>query len=281
MNEKYRWCEDVTVSDLAVEEVKTRTGERRSQVTAILGKDVSKITCGELRSICVKLRVRGYGNKRKDGLLELLAASKLNGASHYEKKPKKEIQCPFRLVNILFSDAFVGRLTRIGDKVTRLGNNSGKLTEEVLFWRDVQIAFVDESANEIVSKLHFRHPALDKKDVDPSKVVRHDWKSLRRMFKGMKDAYKRSLTYFGAYGRRGDFYSYCRGRLDAWYLHLHVQLFPDTLVAFVDDVHRHFLLSKEESIDEMSSSCTSSSEKMSLQMMLMLLLYEHNINTWS
>ncbi|KAG6584484.1 uncharacterized protein IUM83_08072 [Phytophthora cinnamomi] len=70
----------------------------------------------QLRFFCKKLGVHGYKNKTKAAMVDLIIQRKINETSYdalFEKKkkarsdpPLKQKQCPFRLLNVLFSDEF-------------------------------------------------------------------------------------------------------------------------------------------------------------------------------
>lgn len=229
----------------------------------------------ELRAICCKLGVGGYKNKKKDFILELLAAKKMNEAIYDEifspkdgkTTTKKEIQCPFRLCNIVFSDAYAEKLARIGDKATRPELDSGKLNDE-MFWRDVQATFADKDADEAISRLQFEHPALEDMSIDPSKIVHHDWKRLQSIFKATNSAYKKSLVNFRMSGTHtSDFYSFCQGKLDVLYLHFHLQNKPglneaieaDLLNAVFDETEKTADLNDQN--EDLKSASSASSSK--------------------
>ncbi|KAG6599775.1 uncharacterized protein IUM83_13166 [Phytophthora cinnamomi] len=78
----------------------------------------------QLRFLCKKLGVHCYKNKTKAAMVDLIIQRKINETSYdalFEKKktrsdpPLKQKQCPFRLLNVLFSDEFAGRLASLGD----------------------------------------------------------------------------------------------------------------------------------------------------------------------
>ncbi|KAJ8552246.1 hypothetical protein ON010_g10300 [Phytophthora cinnamomi] len=76
-----------------------------------------------------KLGVHGYKNKTKAAMVDLIIQRKINETSYdalFEKKkkarrdpPLKQKQCPFRHLNVLFSDEFAGRLASLGDTRSR------------------------------------------------------------------------------------------------------------------------------------------------------------------
>ena len=48
--------------------------------------------------------------------------------------PCKEVQCGFRLMNILFSDVFAADFATIGNLATREDLDSGKAADNMYFW---------------------------------------------------------------------------------------------------------------------------------------------------
>lgn len=56
----------------------TKTKLQLPKLTEIMGRDANKVVYKDLRAICGKLGIRGYKNKKKDYVLQLLAAKKMN-----------------------------------------------------------------------------------------------------------------------------------------------------------------------------------------------------------
>jgi hypothetical protein len=107
--------------------------------------------------------------------------------------------------------------------------------------------------------------------IDPGKIVHHDWKKLRSMWKGVNAEYKAALTRFTMSGTHDDnFFNFCNGKLDVYYLRKKLDGKPqlnDTvnadlpaecaLASDVDIVNGGLLLHRR------SSSLTSSATKKS------------------
>lgn len=151
--------------DVLVEEqnitINGREG-RQHATTEVKGVAVAKIKHIDLRAICGKLSVSGYKNKRKLEMTQLIAMKKLSEevydqlfAEHSRSKitstAPKQIQCLFRLINILFSDRFAERFACFGDVPTReeIDKPGGK---NETFWKDDRASFVGK-ADEHVGKL--------------------------------------------------------------------------------------------------------------------------------
>ena len=66
---------------------------------------------------------------------------------------RKKRQCPYRLINILFSDEFLGDFSSVGDTATRAELDSGDTGNNWGFWVRVQGAF--KEPHPIYDKMQF------------------------------------------------------------------------------------------------------------------------------
>ena len=66
---------------------------------------------------------------------------------------RKEPQCPYRLLNILFSDGLSEGLVQLGNMADWAELDTGKASNNQLFWEGVQESFV--SQDEFLDNLHF------------------------------------------------------------------------------------------------------------------------------
>ena len=66
---------------------------------------------------------------------------------------RKEPQCPYRLLNILFLDAFAEGFAKLGNVAACTELDAGKAANNQLFWEGVQEAF--EGQDEAYDNLHF------------------------------------------------------------------------------------------------------------------------------
>lgn len=70
--------------------------------------------------------------------------------------------------------------------------------------------------------------------IDPSKIVPHDWKKLRKIWKQLNPDYKGALTRFTLSGTHdSSFFSFCIGKLDVYYLRKNLEIWPN-LAGFVE-----------------------------------------------
>ena len=68
-------------------------------------------------------------------------------ANDGNKAPRKQVQCPFRLMNVLFSDEFAMDIVDLGKIATRQVLDSGKAGNQQHFWEQVASAFIENSAD--------------------------------------------------------------------------------------------------------------------------------------
>ena len=66
---------------------------------------------------------------------------------------RKEPQCPYRLMNILFSDRFTKEFTPIANVADQVGLDTGKVPNNQLFWEGVQESFAGQ--DEAAYNMHF------------------------------------------------------------------------------------------------------------------------------
>ena len=91
---------------------------------------------------------------------------------------RKELKCPYRLLNILFSDAFAEGFSQLGTVAAHTELNVGQAANNQLFWECVQEAF--EGQDEAYDNLHFADDKVlsELHYINFKKIVPHDWKKL-------------------------------------------------------------------------------------------------------
>lgn len=197
--------EEYTFDDLFIEETyRTVDGNVRTihTVTKIKGRPTKTIHFHDVRTICIKFGISGYKIHCKTGLLELLAAKKINDGVYSikeaeSKKPptRKAIQCNFRLLNILFSDEFALRFSHIGDPADHKQLDTRVLNKDT-FWDDIAVTFADPNAGTIISSIQFDHYAIKGMEIDCTKILDHDGDKLKQMYKNLVGYYKTAATNF-------------------------------------------------------------------------------------
>jgi hypothetical protein len=147
------------------------------------------------------------------------------------REPCKEVQCAFRLINILFSDEFASDFATIGNVAEQIERFwiLEKLAMICIFGREYN-RHLSNPGNELYNQLQF----VDNEDlfdsmhhINPGNIVFHDWKKLRSIWKSVNAAYKGALARFTVSGTHtSDFFSFCNGNLETYYLRLHLQCRP-------------------------------------------------------
>jgi ribosome-associated translation inhibitor RaiA len=77
-------------------------------------------------------------------------------------------------------------------------------------------------------KAHVQDDVIgEHEDIDPGKIVVHDWKKLRSIWKALNAEYKAAVTRFTLSGtNESNFYDFCNGKLDTYYLRLNLAVMP-------------------------------------------------------
>ena len=215
---------------------------------SVFGVSWDKLPVKQVRTICSKLGVKGVKNVKKSTMIDVLKkwcysrkvydnmranlGLETNDTEEHENQgggaPRKEIQCSFRLMNILFCDAFANEFALLGNIASRDMLDAGKAANDQYFWEQVQATFVtDKASNEDYGRLLFVEDdevfAEQEHFIDPSVIVGHDWKRLRKIWKAVNAEYKAALTRFTVSGTHDDnFFGFCNGKLETYYLRLHL-----------------------------------------------------------
>ena len=142
-------------------------------------------------------------------------------------RTRKEPQCSFRLLKILFTDEFSTKFAKLGDAATRYQLDTGKTGNDQYFWEEVCQAF--QESNDSYDTLLFQEDdVFASLDVEMSVIVNHSWQKLRSIWKSLNAEYKAALTKFTMSGTHtSDFYTFCNGKQDVYYLRKHLNLRPE------------------------------------------------------
>lgn len=189
----------------------------------------------QLRTICSKLSVRGVKNAKKadmaNKIKDFYKNKKLYNQLQYKDcAPRREVQYPFCLINVLFSDEFAEKFATIGNMADRQTLDRGAAANDKEFWKEVQDAFVHPWETDYGNLLVRDGDEIMEanRHIDPGVIVEHDWKKLRSMWKQTNADYKAALTRFTLSGTHDDnFYNFCNGKLDAYYLRQYLQVRPE------------------------------------------------------
>ena len=133
---------------------------------------------------------------------------------------RKEPKCSFRLLNILFSDTFAEGFSQLGNEADHSNVYSGKAANNQLFWEGVQEAF--QSEDPTIDNMHFgdNEVLLDLHYIYFKKIVPHDWKKLRLMWKQINGDYKATLNHFRMLRETHslNFFDLCESHTETYYL---------------------------------------------------------------
>ncbi len=101
--------------------------------------------------------------------------------------------------------------------------DSGKAANQQHFWERVSVAY-KESEN-IFGKLHWLEDEIisEHSHVDPSKVVSHEWKKLRKIWKSLNAAQVR-FTQSGTHDK--NFFAFCIGKVKTYHFQKYLDMGP-------------------------------------------------------
>ena len=243
--------------------------DKRGNSVGVCGFTWDKFSSKHLRMICVRLGIKGYKNKKKSETIDIIdrwCKCKKSYQCMQEgyaaiREPRKEVQCAFRLINILFSDEFAADFATIGNVANRALLDSGKAGNDMYFWEKVQAAFVD-SENEFYNQLQFVDDAEvfdSMQHINPGNIVFHDWKKLRSIWKKVNASYKGALSRFTVSGTHtSNFFGFlCNGDLESYYLRLHLQQRPELNGMVEADLPGDCFVSSEKVVSDREGSDTT------------------------
>jgi hypothetical protein len=96
-------------------------------------------------------------------------------------------------------------------------------------------------------------------DIDFKKIVPHDWKKLRALWKCLNAAYKAVVSGFTMSGTHSsNFFEFCGGCHEIYYLRKHLEFRPDLVATVVADLPEEVFL---ESDDKPASTISSVSKR--------------------
>jgi hypothetical protein len=173
-------------------------------------------------------------------------------------KPQKEVQCSFCLINILFSDEFATDFATLGNIADRELLDSRRAGNDEVFWDWLQRSFV--KPNPEFDSLRFLDGDVfaGQDHIDPAKIVLHDWKKLRKIWKGVNADYRAALTRFTQSGTHNQsFWDYCYGKMDVYYLQKNLAARPQLNDTVEADLPLECALSSDQGLQLDSSSSSS------------------------
>ena len=139
---------------------------------------------------------------------------------------RKTRHCPFRLLNVLFSDKFSDDFGRLGDVATASQLTEGDMKSKV-FWTRVKEAFLDP--DDSCRVLHFTNSEIHQGgiDVNPSKIQQRNWEELLKIHHNVQKCWKEAVGGQTRSGMCDDhFCNFCGGFEDAHCLHKWLEIEP-------------------------------------------------------
>jgi hypothetical protein len=186
-----------------------------SQALTVSGCQLSWFSLKQLRTICSRLAIKGYKNIKKSEMVDKIVAAyrsrqvynKItrqqnvgndnNVSTSTAPKPQKEVQCSFQVINILFSDTFAADFATLGNIAGRNLLDSRRAGNDEIFWVGVHRLFVQPDPMDYDNLRFLDNDVVAGQDhIYPGKIVQHDWKKLRMIWKGVNADYKAALTHF-------------------------------------------------------------------------------------
>lgn len=161
----------------------------------------------------------------------------------------------------LFSDEIVEDFAMLGNVANRQVLDSGKAGNQEHFWECVAAAFVTE--DEAFGTLNFveDEAMAIHGHIDPRKIVPHNWKKLKKIWKAVNADYRVALAKFTQSGTHDhDFFSFCSGKAETYYLRRYLDLRPNLTATVEADLPEDTALS---SVGTLSTSSNSSRSKKS------------------
>lgn len=241
----------------------------------VLGLQWEELSVKQLRILCAAFRIKGIRNSKKPEIIDKImrtfqirkAYNKLQ--SQQDRKPpaedrvsRRQIQCPFRLLNIIFSDEFVEDFADLGNIANRQILDSGKAGNQQHFWERVAVAFSEEKESYGVLRFMDDEVLAANCHIDPSKIVVHDWSKLRRMWKGINADYKAALTRFTQSGTHDhNFFSFCNNKVETYYLRKYLDLRPNITATVEADLPQDCAISSESDARSYPGTTASTRKK--------------------
>ena len=241
------------------------------EAVGVFGNLWSELSAKQLRTVASRLSIKGIKNAKKGIIIEKLQHTRRNKKTYSglqrqqkekDKAVRKEVQCPFRLINLLFSDQFAGEFAMLGNVANRQLLDTGRAANDEHFWVSVRRAFI-EPGNAVFDNLAFcdtDNVFADVDHINPSKIVKHEWKKLRTIWKAVNAEYKATLSRFVISGtHESSFFDFCNGNLATYYLRKHLDAKPQLNETVEADLPAECGLSSELAVpDELAKNSASS-----------------------
>ncbi|ETI41262.1 hypothetical protein F443_13500 [Phytophthora nicotianae P1569] len=186
--------------------------------------------------------------------------SKILGAAGIKRRTR---HCMIRLLNVMFSETFAGRVHEIDGKPTRAELDSNQTHASSSFWTYIHDAYLSDQAE--FGKLNSTLAMFAK--CNPAIIVPHDAAKLRDMWKDVSSRYNTALANSRVSGTQdNDFFSFCSGKVDVLYMQEWLNIKTGVLVTAEGKLPKRAGMqtmdtssdSESESLRESKRKCTRS-----------------------
>ena len=207
--------------------------------TSVFGIVFEKLFSNQIRKICTEVGIRSFRNLKKGDMIESLKDGHHNWKTLSDEadnkemqsvsNPRKQPQCSFCLLNVLFSDAIVDDFANLGDPNERDVIDVGLAAFDQHFWEKVRHEFIHRLGHGELQFTENKHISKVANTINPGKILQHPWKKLRTIWIQVNKVFKECNEKFRKSGSHdSDFFNFCPPAwLDVFHLFLHLKLKPD------------------------------------------------------
>lgn len=245
----------------------------------VMGLPWEMLSSKQLRTICSQLGIKGVKNAKMSIMVtKICAIYATRNVYHTTRQQqaddgavvqedagatRKQVQCSFRLINILFSDDFAGAFATLGDVANRALLDTGRAANDEHFWVRFRAAFVEPHPDYDTLDFVSSDEVFSTQDhIDPGIIVPHDWKKLRTIWKGIQAEYKAALSRFTVSGTHDmSFYNFCYGKLDVYYLRKKLEGRPNLMPTVEADLPKDCALASDMQVNDVIVLPTPPSSK--------------------
>jgi len=123
--------------------------------------DIKTLKYKDIWAVCSQLKIKGVKNAMKEQMIKKVFSYTRSRPKRYDKladtsnpaATRKEPQCPYILLNILFSDVFAEGFSQLENVADCAALDAEKAANNQLFWEGVQEAF--RGQDKAYGNLHF------------------------------------------------------------------------------------------------------------------------------
>ncbi|KAL3661990.1 hypothetical protein V7S43_012797 [Phytophthora oleae] len=203
---------------------------------------ITHCSCKELRGFIGQLGVPVrskdyaiYNNKAgyADLLFQILGKGELK--PQLLTKTRKTKTCNFRLVNVIFGEVLSTIVDRMNAEPHQTALDSDLILQNHPFWGKVRAQFISSAAE--YGKIGFHDHCFEGFDLSAA-AVHHSSEKLWNMWRELCAAYTSATARFEKSGDPdSNFFTYCRNRVDVYYMRCWLNVKPHLLVSVNGKLH--------------------------------------------